>query len=76
MTTCHAPNDTGDWRVVRTADVKVRHSHAGRLVLPLSLFQGGGHLADVPLVMTATEAEALYGELDCLLYSGAQGETS
>jgi hypothetical protein len=64
------------WWIQRTADQGVHHTHAGRLALPLSLFQGEDHRADVPLVMTAKEAETLVTELTRLLRPGSERELS
>ena len=79
MTTRHVENASPaarDWRIQRTAKTDVHHTHAGRVALPLSVFQGADHCADVPLVMTAEEAESLYAELGSLLYPQVEGEAS
>ncbi|MFI1400705.1 hypothetical protein [Streptomyces sp. NPDC020681] len=79
MTTRHVENASTalpNWRIQRTPDTDVRLTHAGRVALPLSLFQDTDHRADVSLVMTAEEAESLHSELGCLLYPQVEGEAS
>lgn len=80
MTTRHEANDEErlppPFCVQRSGGAVVRHTPAGRFALPLSLYQGAVHHADVSLVMTAVEVEALHAELGCLLYpQGAGGAT-
>lgn len=76
MTTSHEVNSNGDLspvRVRRVIDGVVRHTPAGRFALPLALYQGAAHCADMFLIMTAAEAEALFAELGHLLYPHAEG---
>ncbi|WP_435127739.1 hypothetical protein [Actinacidiphila sp. bgisy144] len=65
-----------DCSIQLTVGRSVHHTRAGRLALPLSLFQGGNHRADVSLVMTAKEAETLVSELSSLLLPATEREPS
>ncbi|MFE9121408.1 hypothetical protein [Streptomyces sp. NPDC007172] len=64
------------WRVQRIDGEAVHLTHAGRIALPLAVFEGAQHRSDVPLVLPAAEAEVLYAELGRLLYPRAEEGTA
>lgn len=76
MTTHHSGSTTTtpEYRVARVVGEEVRHTHAGRLAIPLVLHRGGDHVADLPLVVTADEAAELHAQIGRLLPVMYDGE--